>query len=39
MIAKLSWLITYDNTPTVDEMNQRLERVDNLYLLTVGWKF
>ena len=39
MIAKLSWLITYDNTPTVDEFNNRLERTDNLYLLTVGWKF
>lgn len=39
MIAKLSWLITYDNTPGFDINNQRLERVDNVYLLGVGWKF
>lgn len=39
MVAKLSWIIAYDNTPTVDEFGQRLERVDNLYLLTVGWVF
>lgn len=41
MKARLSWLINYDNTPADDPANpgQSLERVDNLYLLSVGWTF
>jgi len=34
MIARLQWLFTWDNTPAAGQ-----ERVDNLYLLSVGWKF
>ena len=34
MVAKLQWVLTYDNTP--QEGNKR---ADNIYLLTVGWKF
>ena len=39
MVAKLSWVFTYDNTPTLDALGNPLERVDNVYLLTVGWNF
>lgn len=39
MTARLSWLITYDNTPTNDANGVPLERADNLYLLSVGWAF
>ncbi|MEL6428851.1 MAG: DUF481 domain-containing protein [Planctomycetota bacterium] len=39
MTARLSWVAVYDNTPTVDGDGNRLERLDNLYLLTVGWVF
>ncbi len=35
MTARLSWIATYDNTPA----EQGIERLDNLYLLNVGWKF
>lgn len=38
MTARLSWLITYDNTPAVIN-GETLERIDNLYLVTVGWTF
>lgn len=34
MVAKLQWILTYDNTPVAGN-----ERADNIYLLTVGWKF
>ncbi len=34
MVAKLQWVLTYDNTPQPGN-----ERADNIYLLTVGWKF
>ena len=34
MLARLQWLFTWDNTPAAGQ-----ERVDNLYLLTLGWKF
>jgi len=34
MFAQLQWLFDWDNTPAPGK-----ERVDNLYLLTVGWKF
>ena len=34
MVAKLQWILTYDNTP--QEGNKR---ADNIYLLTVGWQF
>ena len=41
MIARLSWLLTFDNTPAEDTANApaRLQRADNVYLLTVGWTF
>ncbi|MEM1450054.1 MAG: DUF481 domain-containing protein [Planctomycetota bacterium] len=39
MIARLSWLLTYDNTPTLGPDGNRLDRADNLYLLSVGWSF
>jgi putative salt-induced outer membrane protein YdiY len=34
MVAKLQWILTYDNTPVAGNV-----RTDNIYLLTVGWKF
>lgn len=34
MFAQLQWLFDWDNTPASGK-----KRVDNLYLLTVGWKF
>jgi len=34
MLARIQWLFTWDNTPAAGQ-----ERVDNLYLLSVGWKF
>ena len=34
MFAQLQWLFDWDNTPAPGK-----ERVDQLYLLTVGWKF
>jgi putative salt-induced outer membrane protein YdiY len=34
MIAQAQWVFDYDNTPALGK-----ERVDNRYLLTVGWKF
>jgi len=34
MVAKLQWILTYDNTPEAGN-----ERADNIYLLTVGWQF
>ena len=41
MIARFSWLLTFDNTPAEDPDNPpaRLKRADNVYLLTVGWTF
>ncbi|MEC8495274.1 MAG: DUF481 domain-containing protein [Planctomycetota bacterium] len=41
MIARFSWLLTFDNTPAEDPDNPpaRLQRADNVYLLTVGWTF
>lgn len=34
MLARFQWLFTWDNTPAAGQ-----DRVDNLYLLTLGWKF
>lgn len=34
MFAQLQWLFDWDNTPAPGK-----DRVDDLYLLTVGWKF
>ncbi len=34
MFAQLQWVMDWDNTPAAGA-----ERVDSLYLLTVGWKF
>lgn len=34
MIASFKWVLDYDNTPVPGN-----ERVDNRYLLSVGWKF
>ncbi len=34
MFAQLQWVYSWDNTPAPDT-----ERVDNLYVLTVGWSF
>ncbi len=34
MFAQLQWVFSWDNTPAPDK-----ERVDNLYVLTVGWTF
>ena len=34
MFAQLQWLFTWDNTPATGA-----DRVDNLYLLTLGWSF
>jgi putative salt-induced outer membrane protein YdiY len=34
MFAQLQWVYSWDNTPAEDK-----ERVDNLYVLTVGWSF
>jgi putative salt-induced outer membrane protein YdiY len=34
MFAQLQWIFTWDNTPSTGA-----DRVDNLYLLTVGWSF
>ncbi|MEM7204261.1 MAG: DUF481 domain-containing protein [Planctomycetota bacterium] len=34
MFAQLQWLLNYDNTPAPGR-----ERLDNLYLLSVGWSF
>ena len=39
MTARVSWVAAYDNTPTVDAGGQSLERLDNLYLFTLGWTF
>jgi putative salt-induced outer membrane protein YdiY len=33
LYAQLQWVMTYDNTPAADE------RMDNLYMLTIGWSF
>ena len=38
MTARLSWIAVYDNTPAVLN-GQSLKRLDNLYLLNVGWTF
>lgn len=38
MTARLSWVLNYDNTPA-NVGGQTLKRLDNLYLLTVGWTF
>jgi putative salt-induced outer membrane protein len=34
LLARIQWLFTWDNTPAAGQ-----ERVDNLYLLSLGWKF
>jgi putative salt-induced outer membrane protein YdiY len=34
MLAQLQWIVDYDNTPAAGN-----DRVDNRYLLSVGWKF
>ncbi len=34
MFAQLQWILDYDNTPAPG-----LRRVDNLFLITVGWEF
>ena len=34
MFAQLQWLFDWDNTPAEGK-----ERIDNVYLLTLGWKF
>jgi len=34
MVAGFQWVVDYDNTPAAGR-----ERVDNRYLLSVGWKF
>lgn len=41
MTARLSWLLTFDNTPGEDPDNApaRLKRADNVYMLTIGWTF
>ncbi len=39
MTARLSWLVNYDNTPADAPGGGSLKRVDNLYLLNVGWTF
>ena len=39
MTARASWIAVYDNTPTTDADGNRLERLDNVYLVTLGWTF
>jgi hypothetical protein len=34
MFAQVQWVMDWDNTPA-----SGAERVDSLFLLTVGWKF
>lgn len=38
LTARLSWLLTFDNTPA-SVGGSSLERADNVYLLTIGWVF
>lgn len=39
MTGRVSWVASYDNTPTLDADGARLERLDSLYLFTLGWTF
>ena len=37
--GRLSWVLTFDNTPATGANGQTLKSADNVYLLTVGWVF
>ncbi|QDV09015.1 hypothetical protein Poly30_45710 [Planctomycetes bacterium Poly30] len=39
MTARLSWIAVYDNTPAEISPGVNLKRLDNLYLLNIGWTF
>lgn len=39
MTARAAWIAVYDNTPTTDADGNTLERLDSVYLITLGWTF
>ncbi|MFT5732930.1 MAG: putative salt-induced outer membrane protein YdiY [Planctomycetota bacterium] len=39
MTARLSWIAVYDNTPAELAPGVNLKRLDNIYLLNLGWTF
>lgn len=39
MTARLSWIKVYDNTPATNALGVQADRLDNVYLLNIGWTF